>query len=228
MNAEIYLEQVLTDFVEAAEDKDFVILIDPEDPDQFVQFMRRHGTIYAEVSSRQWGPAGSDRPISDSNEMRLMRMGFTHGGRAKNYALDGVTADGRFMAEVARRGFETAYGAPLPEVPKVASTVYAVESLALVMGAPTEAINPPSHGPRGWHCPICDSRDPFAERRYLAGLGLLNRARRAASGNFIRIQLDCEEHVVLVDAVCRTKTFDKLAEQVQDWILKAEEGPLFA
>jgi hypothetical protein len=41
MDEERYLEQILTDFVESAEDKDFIIISDPDDPDQFVQFMRR-------------------------------------------------------------------------------------------------------------------------------------------------------------------------------------------
>jgi hypothetical protein len=222
-----YLERVLTEFVDAAENKDFIIVIDPEDPAQFVQFLRRRGTIYAEVSSRRWGPPSSDRPLSDSNELSLMRLGFTHGGRAKNYAMDGVTADGLFMADLARRGFKTAYGQTLTEVPKIASTVSSVESLVSLMDGPADAVNPSGHGPRAWPCPICDRRDPFIGRRYLTGPALLNRARRAATGNFVRVQLDCEEHVVMVDAVSRTRSFDGLPEQVQDWILKAEDGPLF-
>lgn len=227
MDTENYVEQLLRDFVEAAEDKDFIILIDPQDPGQFVQFMRRQETIYGEVSSRQWGPPGTDRPISYASEFGLMRLGFTHGGKAKNYAADGLSGDGRFLANIAKQTFATAYGQSLPEVPRVASTVSAVESRAMAVGGPTEVVKPGSRGPRGWPCPICDRRDPFVGVRHRTGPGLLNRARRAARSNFVRVQLDCEDQVVFVDAVCESRTFDELPEQVQDWIIKAEEGPLF-
>ncbi len=222
MNSKV--ESVIAAFVEGAADSDFVILIDPNDPQQFVQFMRKAGTVYAEVSSRQW--AGDEsRPISDSAELKLMQLGFTHGGPGKNFAQDGLANDAPYLKHVAAASFATAFGEPLPEAPTVVSTVPAVRSLVLAVGGRLEAVGKPTIK-RGFFCPVCEDRNPFADRG-LARAGLVARARRVLRSNFFVVQLDCEDHVKFVQAVRATETFDALPEQVQDWILKAEEGPLF-
>ncbi len=220
-----FVDDLLVCFVSNAHDQDFVILIDPHDPGQFVQFMRRGAAIYAELSSRQWEGGGRNRPLADEAELGLMRMGFTHGGRAKNYAQDGLIGDGPFLAHVARSAFATAYGTPMSDRPIVASTVRIVRAWVMAAGGVLQPMSGPTDDVRGFFCALCELSEPFGGG--CARPGLLNRARRSASTSFVRVHLDCEDHVVFVRAVREAETFDKLPEQVQDWIMKSEEGPLF-
>lgn len=217
-----YLERLLTTFLRAARERDWVILIDPEDGSQFVQFMATNGTIYAELSSRQWG--AERRVLGDSNELALFRLGFTHGGPGKNYALDGLTHDASYLADLARKAFLAGYGRPIPETPLVKTEVDAVADVVASAAGTLIPLALDLREARGFHCPLCEEDDPFEGG--VTGAGLRRRVLRAVQQNFVRIQLDCEDHVVLVDAVRGARTFDELPEQVQDWIVKAEDGPL--
>jgi hypothetical protein len=217
-----YVERLLKTFVESASEREWVILIDPDDDGQFVQFMVTNGTVYAELSSRQWG--GERRVLEDSNELGLFRLGFTHGGPGKNYALDGLTADGPYLADLARKAFRTGYGKALPERPLVKTEVDAVAAVVAASSGALEPLTLDFKRARGFHCPLCEDEDPWVGGQ--TGPGLMRRIRMTVRQNFIRIQLDCEDHVLLVDALRRARTFDELPEQVQDWILKAGEGPL--
>ncbi|TMD97394.1 MAG: hypothetical protein E6I76_06085 [Chloroflexi bacterium] len=75
---------VLQAFLDNAPDQGFLILGDPERPDEFVQFKRSAGIIYGEVGSRQWDAPERRRPLSPDAEATLAREGFTHGGVEKS------------------------------------------------------------------------------------------------------------------------------------------------
>ncbi len=210
-------------FLSSANEEDFLILLDPGHDNQFVQYKLRNRVIYGEVSSRQWSSGDADKPLTDGAEFALMRLGFTHGGRAKNYCQDNLPADPLYLARLTDQLFTTAYEMPAPVRPNLVSTTPALVTWAQQRGqfAPAGA---PTHPP-GTTCPC--GYDHNDEPPLETSPGLAARAFRAMQSNFMRMQLDCEDRLRFRAAVEAVTRFEDLPDWAQDYILKAEEGPLF-
>lgn len=210
-------------FLSAASEDDFIIFEDPDEDSQFVQFKISNGVIYGEVGSRQWQGDGDGRPLSDAGEPALMRMGFTHGGRAKNYCQNNLPADATYLARLTEKLFTTAYELPAPSRPTIRTTDPELATWADRRGQ-LLLLTPPSE-PRRDVCPCGYDHDQEPPLETSAGLAA--RALRALRSNFMRIQLDCEDRIRFRVAVEAVKSFEELPDWAQDYVLKAEEGPLW-
>ena len=210
---------VLQAFLDNAPDQGFLILGDPERPDEFLQFKRSAGIIYGEVGSRQWDAPERRRPLSPDAEATLAREGFTHGGVEKNHCRDELAQSAPYLAELVDRLVAAAYGRDFVDAPQVSSDVEPVCAAARRLGA---RVRPPS-----------PSR-PFDRELHYRRLweplrttpGLAARAGRALRSNFFDQQLDTEDVLGFRAAVEAASGFDELPTWAQDWIRKAEQGPL--
>ena len=208
-------------FLGSANEGDFVIFEDPDHDSHFIQFKISNGIVYGEVGSRQWGGDGTGNPLSDAAEFALMRLGFTHGGRAKNYCQDNLPADATYLGRLTEQLFRTAYEIPAPRLPEIRTTT---ERLAVWAGG-RGRLRPP--GPvASWG--TCPCGHPHSQEPPLAtSPGLAARALRAMHSNFMRVQLDCEDRIRFRAAVEAVLRFEQLPDWAQDYFLKAEEGPLW-
>lgn len=160
---------------------------------------------------------------STSAEFALMREGFTHGGQSHNYCRDDLPADATYLARLTDELFTTAYDVESPRRPAIRTTnstaaVWADRRGQLLL------LNPPSK-PRRDVCPCgYEHKD---EPPLETSPGLAARALRALRSNFMSIHVDCEDRQHFRIAVEGVRTFDKLPDWAQDYILKAEEGPLW-
>ncbi|MGI8608005.1 MAG: TY-Chap domain-containing protein [Candidatus Dormibacteria bacterium] len=210
-------------FLANAMEEDFIVFENPVKTNEFVQFKLHNGVVYGEVSSRQWGASVNDHePLSDAAEFALIRLGFTHGGRAKNYCMDDLPASAKYLATLTARLFETAFETPAPVRPDIRTTDWHVARWAERRGQLTPIGSPKPQV----SCP-CGYRhrdEPPLE----TSPGLAARVLRALRSNFMEIQLDCEDRQRLRRAVEAVGRFEDLPDWAQDWILKAEDGPLFS
>jgi hypothetical protein len=62
---------VLQAFLDHAPDQGFIIFIDPERQDEYVQFKRSAGIVYGEVASRQWDVPERRRPLRSDADQQL-------------------------------------------------------------------------------------------------------------------------------------------------------------
>jgi hypothetical protein len=89
---------------------DYLVVYDLNTLPQYVQFELQglgDGRIYIEVGSREWMPPL--RPLSPQAVVVLRAIGFTGGGRAKNYRAEGLFPDPHSLAQLTLRLFATAY-----------------------------------------------------------------------------------------------------------------------
>ena len=209
---------VLQAFLDDAPDQGFLILSDPDRPNEYVQFKRSAGMIYGEVGSRQWDAPERRRPLSPDAEAALAREGFTHGGVEKNYCCDELAQSAPYLAELVDRLVAAAYGRVVVDAPQVSTDVTGVCAATRSLGA---RVRPP--GPA----------QPFDRELHYRRLweplrttpGLAARAGRALRSNFFDQQLDTEDVLRFRAAVEAAARFHELPAWAQDWIRKAEQGP---
>jgi hypothetical protein len=208
---------ILQCFLDCAIESQFVILENGGAADEFVQFKLNHRILYGEVGSREWDVVDARRPLSAEARTSLADLGFTHGGPERNYICDNLAHSAPYLADLYLRLHTGAYGA-LPANLTVVSEVQAVRTLAGPLGRTPKA-------------------SPFAlnERRHeelrttpvKASPGLKFRVERALRSNFAEIGSTSEELEALRREVEEAGSWEALPEWAQDWIRKAEEGPLW-
>jgi hypothetical protein len=94
----------------AGADGDYLLVDDLDEPGQYVQLeLQGHGdgTIYVEVGSRDW--ADSHRRLLPGAIAALDGLGFTGGGRTKNYSAGGFFPDPDGLTRLTQRLFAAAY-----------------------------------------------------------------------------------------------------------------------
>jgi hypothetical protein len=209
---------VLQSFLDHAADQGFVIFSNPAAPDEYIQFKRSGGVVYGEAGSRQWDVPASRRALSAGAEAALAAEGFTHGGLERNYACDDLAQSAPYLAELVDRLFAVAYGSAVDR-PVVTSDIDAVRATTEQMGGRVGSLGPSQRFDRELH--YRRLQEPLR-----TGPGLAVRAGRALRGNFFDQLLDSEDVIRFRAAVEAVQTFDELPPWAQDWIRKAEEGPL--
>lgn len=111
MTKEQRIEQLtgaLTAFVGDPHDGGFLIIEDADRPDDFAQFMFHDGgVLLGEVGSHGWGDDADQLPAEAPAV--LVKLGFTGGGRRRNYRNDGLPHDPRFLANLVEKTFAAAY-----------------------------------------------------------------------------------------------------------------------
>jgi hypothetical protein len=205
-------------FLDSALETQFVILENSDAGDEFVQFKLNHRILYGEVGSREWTVADERRPLDADAQALLAALGFTHGGPERNYICDNLAQSAPYLADLYLRLAVAAYGA-VPDRLSVRSNVSAVRELAGPL-ARMPGLSRPSAEP-GRHellrtTPVTSSSP-----------GLKFRAERALRSNFAEIGSTAEELEALRHEVAAAGSFDALPEWAQEWIRKAEEGPLW-
>jgi hypothetical protein len=205
-------------FLDSALETQFVILENGDVGDEFVQFKLNHRILYGEVGSREWAAPDDRRPLDADAQALLADLGFTHGGPERNYICDNLAQSAPYLADLYLSLAVAAYGA-VPETLAVKSNVDAVRKLAGPL-ARRLGFNWPAADP-GRHkllrtTPVVSSSP-----------GLKFRAERALRSNFAEIGSTTEELEALRSQVAAAGSFDALPEWAQDWIRKAEEGPLW-
>jgi hypothetical protein len=94
----------------AGADGDHLLVDDLDEPEQYVQLeLQSHGdgTMYVEVGSRDW--ADSHRPLLPGAIAALDGLGFSGGGRNKNYSAAGFFPDPDGLTWLTQRLFAAAY-----------------------------------------------------------------------------------------------------------------------
>jgi hypothetical protein len=205
-------------FLESALETQFVILENGDLADEFVQFKLNHRILYGEVGSREWAAADERRPLDTDARALLAGLGFTHGGPERNYIRDNLAQSAPYLADLYLRLHAAAYG-------------HAPESLWLMsnVGAVRELAGPLARMP-GFSWPAADpGRHEMLRTTPIMSPspGLKFRAERALRSNFAEIGSTTEELETLRREVTAAGSFDALSEWAQDWIRKAEEGPLW-
>jgi hypothetical protein len=209
--------QLMQCFLDGALETQFVILENGGAVDEFVQFKLNHRILYGEVGSREWAAAEERRPLDDEARESLADLGFTHGGPERNYICDDLAQSAPYLADLYLRVHLSAYGA-LPASLSVVSDVAAVRQLA---GSKAAMPKPSAY--------VWDGR----RHEYLrttpikASPGLKFRVERALRSNFAEIGSTSEELEVLRRDVEQAGSWDAVPAWAQDWIRKAEEGPLW-
>jgi hypothetical protein len=212
-----FLTNLMQCFLDCALESQFVILEDADAVDEFVQFKMNHRILYAEVGSREWDVIDRRRPLDPEARELLAGLGFTHGGPERNYICDNLAQSAPYLADLVIRLNVAAYG-NVPTTMTVKSDVVAVRAVA----GPLATAPEPS--PYAWQ------RSRHKELRSTpvkASPGLKFRVERALRSNFAEIGSTTEELEALRQEVEKAGTFDALPAWAQDWIRKAEEGPLW-
>jgi hypothetical protein len=203
-------------FLESAVETQFVIF-ESAVADEFVQFKLNHRILYGEVGSREWDVPGSRRPLASEARDSLARLGFTHGGPERNYICDDLAQSAPYLADLYLRLNLAAYGA-VPGGVSVKSDVTAVRMLA---------------GERALKLHDCGYQWDARRHEYLrttpisASPGLKFRVERALRSNFAEIGATTEELEALRRDVEEAGSWEAVPAWAQDWIRKAEEGPLW-
>jgi hypothetical protein len=139
-------------------------------------------------------------------------------GPERDYICDNLAQSAPYLADLYLRLAVAAYGT----LPESLTLVSNVEDLVAVAG--TRARRPkdssPASGPNRHKAlrttPVTSSSP-----------GLKFRVERALRSNFAQIGTRTEELEALRAAVAAAGSFDALTAWAQDWIRKAEEGPLW-
>jgi hypothetical protein len=212
-----FVTRIFQCFLDSALETQFVILENVDTADEFVQFKLNHRILYGEVGSREWAAPDARRPLDTKARDSLAGLGFTHGGAERNYICDDLAQSAPYLADLYVRIHVAAYRA-LPTSLSVKSDVTAVRMLA---GAHASKPKPSGYQ---W-----DGR----RHEYLrtspvnASPGLKFRVERALRSNFAEIGSTSEEIEALRREVQDAGSWEALSEWAQDWIRKAEEGPLW-
>jgi hypothetical protein len=212
-----FLTNLMQCFLDCAIESQFVILENADVGDEFVQFKMNHRILYGEVGSREWGVVECRRPLDPPARELLATLGFTHGGPERNYICDDLAQSAPYLADLVVRLNVAAYGS-VPENLKVKSDVVAVRALAGPLA------NVPKPAAYFWQWPQHKS---LRSTPVKAPPGLKFRVERALRSNFAEIGSTTEELEALRCEVEKAGSFEALPEWAQDWIRKAEEGPLW-
>jgi hypothetical protein len=204
-------------FLDSALETQFVIFGSDDVADEFVQFKLNHRILYGEVGSREWAAPDERRPLDAAARDVLAGLGFTHGGPERNYICDNLAQSAPYLADLYLRLHIAAYGA-LPEGLSVRSDVVAVRMLA-----GPHASKPKPSGYQ-W-----DARrhEYLRTTPITASPGLKFRVERALRSNFAEIGSTSEELEALRREVEDAGSWEQVPAWAQDWIRKAEEGPLW-
>jgi hypothetical protein len=117
----------------------------------------------------------------------------------------------------------TAYEMPAPSRPEIRTTV-----LELAQWASRRGQFVPLDPPSASRPPVCPCGYKHDDEPALKTAPVLAaRALRTMRSNFMDQQLDCEDRQRFRVAVEAVQTFEQLPNWAQDYILKAEEGPLW-
>jgi hypothetical protein len=212
-----FLTNLMQCFLDCALESQFVIIENADAVDEFVQFKTNHKVLYGEVGSREWDIIEHRRPLDPEARELLATIGFTHGGPERNYICDDLAQSAPYLADLVIRLNVAAYGS-VPVAMKVKSDVVAVRALAGPLA------NLPKPSPYAWQ------RSHHKELRTApvkASPGLKFRVERALRSNFAEIGSTTEELDALLREVENATSFEALPAWAQDWIRKAEEGPLW-
>lgn len=205
-------------FLDTAEEREFVILENEDAGDEYVQFKLNNRILYAEVGSREWAKADDCRPLDAGARARVADLGFTHGGPQRNYICDNIAQSAPYLADLWLRLAVAAYGS-VPESLTVISNVEAVVELAGPIGRRLGGTSPTFGRNRHKELRTAPVKSPSP--------GLKFRVERALRSNFAQIGTRAAELEALRNEVELAASFDALPEWAQDWIRKAEEGPLW-
>ncbi|HEY6468326.1 MAG TPA: hypothetical protein VI434_01020 [Candidatus Dormibacteraeota bacterium] len=205
-------------FLDNALEAQFVIFENCDHEDEYVQFTLNNRILYAEVGSREWRAPDDCRPLDAHARSRLADLGFTHGGPQRNNICDNVAQSAPYLADLRLRLAVAAYEA-LPESLTVISNVEAVLELAGPFGRRPGCTARGSRGNRHKELQTTPVTSPSP--------GLQFRVERALRSNFAQIGTRAEELEALRNEVADVSSFDALSTWAQDWIRKAEEGPLW-
>ena len=211
------ITRLLQSFLDSAQESQVVILENGDAVDEYIQFKRNHKILYGEVGSREWDVADKRRPLDAAARERLAGLGFTHGGPERNYVCDDLAQSAPYLADLFLRLHMAAYGS-VPASLSVMSDVGAVRTLAGPLASS------PKRSPCAW-----DGRrhEKLRSAPINASPGVKFRVERALRSNFAEIGSTSEELEALRFEVEHAGSWDALPEWVQDWIRKAEEGPLW-
>jgi hypothetical protein len=103
------IRKVLEVYLGEPIDKTYVTVESADNPDDYVQFIFHDGGIlHGEVGSHEW--TDSPEPLSEDARKALIKLGFTGGGRRKNYRSESLMQDPQFLAQLVERLFQAAYG----------------------------------------------------------------------------------------------------------------------
>jgi hypothetical protein len=212
-----FVTNLMQCFLDCALESQFVIIESADAVDEFVQFKRNQKVLYGEVGSREWDVVEQRRPLDTEARELLATLGFTHGGPERNYICDNLAQSAPYLSDLTIRLGVAAYGS-VPTNLRVMSDVGAVRVLA----------GPLAHLPKP--SPYVWQRNHHKELRSTpvkASPGLKFRVERALRSNFAEIGSTTEELEALRRDVEKAGSWDALSTWAQDWIRKAEEGPLW-
>jgi hypothetical protein len=217
--ADAFLVEMLQAFLARAEERQVIIVEDTADGDQYVQFKRNNGLIYGEVGSREWTAAGrEDRPLDEHAKARLAALRFTSGGRGHNYGCDDLAQSAPYLAELSLRLFEASYGVPMPIAVLIKSNVDSVQTAAGHRSSPLTDL--PALSGENRHSTL--QTNPV---RTTPALRL--RIERALRSNLAEVGTTTEELAAIRTAVEGATSWEALPVSVKEWVVKAEEGPLW-
>src|SRR6202035_2138393 len=98
------LSGALKVFLAEPPDGAFLVIENPDRLDDFVQFIFHNGgVLYGEVGSHGWGEEPDQ--LSEGARAELLKLGFTGGGRRRNYINEGLPHDPEFLAELVEKAF---------------------------------------------------------------------------------------------------------------------------
>jgi hypothetical protein len=212
-----FVTNLMQCFLDCALESQFVILENADAVDEFVQFKRNQKILYGEVGSREWDVVEKRRPLDAEAQQLLAGLGFTHGGPERNYICDNLAQSAPYLADLVIRLYVASYGS-VPTNLSVKSDVTAVR----VVAGPLAHVPKPS--PYAWQRTL---HKELRTTPVKASPGLKFRAERALRSNFAEIGSTTEELDTLRHDVEKAGSFEALPEWAQDWIRKAEEGPLW-
>ena len=103
------IKEVLDVFLGSPVDKTFLTIESADHPDDYVQFIFHDGgVLYGEVGSHGWSEDAI--PLAQRASQALMKLGFTGGGRRKNFKSDTLAQDSEWLAGLVERAFVAGYG----------------------------------------------------------------------------------------------------------------------
>jgi hypothetical protein len=212
-----FVTNLMQCFLDCALESQFVIIESADAVDEFVQFKRNQKVLYGEVGSREWDVVEQRRPLDPEARELLATLGFTHGGPERNYICDDLAQSAPYLSDLILRLFGAAYrSVPISLIVK--SDVAAVRAIS----------GPLAHEPKPsayiWQQ---NQHKALRSTPIKASPGLKFRVERALRSNFAEIGSTTEELEAVRQAVEKAGSFEGLPEWVQDWIRKAEEGPLW-
>jgi hypothetical protein len=212
-----FVTDVMQCFLDCALESQFVVFENADEVDEFVQFKLNQRILYGEVGSREWDVVEKRRSLAPEARELLAGLGFTHGGPERNYICDNLAQSAPYVADLYLRLHVAAY-ASLPTNLSVMSDVESVRALA----GPLASTPKPS--PYAWQR---SRHEELRSTPVTASPGLKFRFERALRSNFAEIGSTTEELEALRRDVEEAGSFEALPEWAQDWIRKAEEGPLW-